>query len=148
MPSVCVEHHIQAHIEDVWEIVSDVAGYPALMPSVNTVDVISEEGHTSLTDWNVSLRESIMCWTEEEIKDHKNFTVTFKQTEGDLADFQGQWMLRQSTEKQSTTVASLQIDFDIGIPALDDILNPIAVEALRENAHSMLSSIAACWEAA
>ena len=36
---------------------------------------------------------------------------------------------------------SLHVDFDIGIPLLSDLLNPVASDALRENAAQMLRAL-------
>ena len=146
MPYVHVENTISSDINSVWNIVSKIEDYPQVMPSVNSVQVEKEEGHVSVSHWNVSLRESIMCWTEKDIQDPKNYRIDFEQTDGDLAEFKGHWQLKTDPSDTNKTIASLAIEFDIGIPALEDILNPIAIDALHENSNSMLNSIAAYWE--
>jgi hypothetical protein len=36
---------------------------------------------------------------------------------------------------------TLNVDFDIGIPLLADMLNPVASAALRENSQQMLAAL-------
>lgn len=39
------------------------------------------------------------------------------------------------------STVSLHVDFDIGIPLLAQMLNPVAADALRENAAQMLAAL-------
>ncbi|EJP13191.1 polyketide cyclase/dehydrase domain protein [Leptospira interrogans str. 2006001854] len=65
--------------------------------------------------------------------------MKFNQLSGDLDKFDGYWKLEKITEND--TNANLYIDFEIGIPMLKDMLDPVATKSLTENANEMLNSL-------
>ena len=139
MPSVHIDKYLGAPQDAVWQIISDIAKYPTFMPSVNQVEVMDgNKLDKTVSRWNVTLRQSIMEWIEEDHYDSENHRIEFFQQEGDLKTFEGYWQLSPALDG---TAVHLAIRFDLGIPALADFLDPIATEAIEENATSMLHAI-------
>lgn len=141
MPTIEVKKHLEAPIQQVWSLISDLEGYPLLMDPVKKLEVIDRHGNELTARWEVELKGSILRWVEREIHDPARYRIDFNQIEGDLERFEGYWQLRPVGDDK--TEASLQIRFEIGIPMLKDMLDPVASRALTENAHKMLTSLTA-----
>ena len=60
------------------------------------------------------------------------------QIEGDVDYFAGQWSISETSQG---CLIRFACDFDLGIPGLDDILEPIAEQALRDNTRSILKGL-------
>ena len=142
MPRVDVSVAMHASAQEVWSAVADVLSYPAFMANVNSVTLVEElpDGST-LTSWSVLLKGSNLEWTERDVADHDLRRLTFAQTDGDLELFEGVWSVTEGDDGK--VVVRLQCDFDIGIPLLADMLNPVAARALTENSEAMLRQIEA-----
>lgn len=63
----------------------------------------------------------------------------FTQVEGDLASFEGEWAVEETDDG---VVIRFQADFDLGIPSLATMLNPVAERALRSNISELISAFA------
>jgi uncharacterized membrane protein len=138
MPTVSTVSLSGQPIDRVWREVLDIASFPSYMDEVREVDILREEGALRRSRWSILLKGSILEWEEEEEIDAGNRKITFRQIEGDLAYFTGWWHVRQTEEGVST---EMHVEFDIGIPLLADMLNPVAARALEENAQKILSRI-------
>lgn len=142
MPVLNVKKKLVCEIEHAWEIITQIADYPKFMPSVLEVEVLEKKlPHQTLSRWQVRLNDSLMEWQERDLYDASQYQIHFYQTEGDLKAFSGAWQLRSIGP--SYVEVCLRIEFDIGIPALEEIIHPIALEALQKNANSMLDAIEA-----
>jgi len=139
MPLVEVAEIIPAPVERVWDVVNDVESYPRLMEHVQTLQVLERGPAYRLTEWVCDLKGCVMRWVEREEFDHDNYRVDYHQLEGDLAAFEGFWQLEPVSD--SATRVTLSVLFDIGIPMLSEMLNPVAERAVRDNSRNMLLSI-------
>lgn len=139
MPKVDVTVTIQAPIAEVWRAVNDVEAYPEFMENVRTVTILSDDHPERITTWSVLLKGSVLEWTEKEVVDDANHRIVFDQLDGDLDLFSGHWQLREVGV--SGVEAELSVEFEIGIPLLADMLNPVAARALRDNSERMLREI-------
>lgn len=140
MPAVGVTRIIAAPPDDAWAVVTDVESYAECMQSVRSV-VIAEgrDSDERTTTWSVLLRGSVLQWSEAEKLDHARRVVTFEQIDGDLERFSGYWRVEEIAEDRCRV--TLHVDFDIGIPLLAEMLNPIAATALTENSNTMLDAL-------
>lgn len=140
MPRVEVDLRIAVPPEQAWAAVVDVQGYPDCMESVDSVEIVDQrDDEHRTTAWSVRLKGSVLQWTETELIDHRARRFDFEQVSGDLGEFVGHWAVRPEPDGGSTV--SLHVDFDIGIPLLAQMLNPVAADALRESAVQMLSAL-------
>lgn len=125
-------------IEDVFKIISNFEHYKLHSPVVRNIEILEKNDLFSLSKWEVNFRQGILCWQERDYFDSQNFEITFEQTEGDAAHFSGVWKLWKS---KSTCYIHFFARFDMGIPSLADIIEPIAEQALRENINSILNGL-------
>ncbi|GAA1256405.1 SRPBCC family protein [Kitasatospora nipponensis] len=140
MPRVEVELSIAVPPDEAWAAVVDVLGYPDCMESVDSVEIVEQtDASHRTTAWSVRLKGSVLRWVETELIDHPARRFDFEQISGDLGEFVGHWAVRPAPSGGSTV--ELHVDFDIGIPLLAPMLNPVAADALRESAAQMLASL-------
>lgn len=122
----------------VFPIICDFKEYEHHSNVVRSVDILEENGQYSISNWEVNFRQGILRWTE---KDHffpETFTILFQQTKGDAEHFSGKWIL-SDTEKGCAI--HFEAEFDMGIPSLRDIIEPIAEQALQENIQAILKGL-------
>ena len=124
-------------IEQVWQTISDLERYPEIMADVLDVKCIERAGQMTISTWKALLNGSEMMWTERGIYEPPE-RITFSQVEGDMEVYQGQWLLEQTSDGVHV---SLHIEFDIGIPSLAEIMDPIAKKAFAANSKQMLTAI-------
>lgn len=139
MPHVEVNLRIQAPAEETWRAVTRLEDYAAYMENVESVHVSGTSHGTRVSEWSVLLKGSVLEWVEEDQLDELTRTMTFHQTSGDLDEFTGYW--RVDPQDTDSSLVTFSVDFEIGIPLLADMLNPVATKALRENSEQMLRAI-------
>ncbi|ARZ72340.1 SRPBCC family protein [Streptomyces sp. HU2014] len=140
MPHVEVKLPIKAPAADAWKAVTRLEDYAAYMENVESVTVLGETAAgTRTSEWSVLLKGSVLEWVEEDELDEDKRVMTFTQVSGDLDEFKGYWQVEDRGD--GTAVVVFSVDFEIGIPLLADMLNPVATRALRENSEHMLSAI-------
>ncbi|MFI7301468.1 type II toxin-antitoxin system RatA family toxin [Streptomyces sp. NPDC050121] len=140
MPHVEVNLPINAPAAETWAAVTRLEDYAAYMANVESVTVVSESDTGVRTSaWSVLLKGSVLEWLETDVLDHDTRVMSFDQVSGDLDLFSGHWKVEDTGE--GTSVVAFCVDFEIGIPLLADMLNPVATKALRENAEHMLQAI-------
>jgi|SRR3954447_10873864 len=140
MPNVELDIEIRAPIARVWDAVVDVERYPDTMANVRWVEIREVESpELRRTAWSVTLKGSILEWEEREHLDHDRHVVEFHQLKGDMEVFTGSWVLEERAP--DLTHVRLDTEFEIGIPLLADMLNPVAQRALRENSAEMLRGV-------
>lgn len=138
MAEVRVSHTTSADPERVWAALLDTEAYASYMDEVRDITIVEWEGNHRLSKWAVRLKGSELQWLESEYIDHENLKVTFEQREGDLAYFDGHW---QVESLDGVTVATIYASFDIGIPMMSEMLNPVAARALSDNSKTILERV-------
>ncbi|MFG2785219.1 type II toxin-antitoxin system RatA family toxin [Streptomyces prunicolor] len=120
----------------VFDRVQDYERYTDYTDTVRSVTVTP--GGTGWTDgadtvesaWEVHFRSGLLRWTERDVMDPVARRITFDQLTGDFASFAGTWDITQA----GTDVSVLfTCEFDLGIPSLEPIINPVAMRALDES---------------
>lgn len=123
-------------LETVWKVLCDFERYPDIMDDVLEVQCSNTTGpHQS--KWKVLLNGSELTWDEEDIYEPYN-RIVFDQIEGDLEVYKGEWRLEPDG---NDVLVTLIIEFDLGIPSLADMLNPIGIKAIKSNSMQMLEAI-------
>jgi len=140
MPEVNIDLDIRAPIERVWDLLLDLESYEESMDNVRWTRLVGADNeHTRRAEWSVLLKGSILEWEEEESLDHDAHKVVFKQLRGDLEFFDGYWSLEELGSNE--THAHFEVVFEIGIPMLAEMLNPVAQRSLQESCFEMLRGI-------
>lgn len=139
MPTVEVKLSIAAPAQATWQAVSRIEDYADYMENVNSVRVIESSGAQRVSEWSVLLKGSTLEWVEEDEIDDAERVMTFRQRSGDLDRLDGYW--RVDPDGDHASVTTFFVEFEIGIPLLADMLDPVAAKALRDNARQMLTAI-------
>jgi ribosome-associated toxin RatA of RatAB toxin-antitoxin module len=120
---------------EVFEVLSDFERYPAATDAVRQVIVSRQTTNKVASTWEVNFRSGILRWKEEDEFDRDARTIRFTQVEGDLEHFTGVWHV---DEHRDGCVVRFVAQFDMGIPTLAAMLDPIAESALRENISNII----------
>lgn len=139
MPEVLLERMISGSTpEEVFEQLKDIAQLPELSESVLKVDLREQPDGSIISDWDVMFRGGIMRWTELDVFDDDNLRFEFRQLEGDLASFDGYWQVVAEDDQVRLTLFAA---FDLGMPTLADMLDPVAARALEEALDEVLEAL-------
>ena len=137
MREVRISGNVPTAPDDAFAAVSDLARFPELCPDVREVKVSEVDGGRQ-SAWKVKFRGGMLEWTERDEPDPTNRTLTFRQLHGDFKEFFGQWRV-EPQDAGSTVVFSAS--FDLGIPALRAVLEPIAAKSLHTNMTAVLRGL-------
>src|SRR3974377_2287590 len=73
---------------DVYATLANFERYPTLCEAVQKVAVTERSENRSASQWEVTFRAGLLCWTEEDTFDPGALTIAFHQLEGDVAVFE------------------------------------------------------------
>lgn len=139
MPYVEVSKRIEACLpEAVFAFIKQMERYPDFMPDVASVRVLAREERATITKWKTRIDGMPIEWIERDEFDDDHLTIYYRQIEGDLKKFEGRW--RVETDGGAAAV-SLTVDFELGIPMIAGLVNPILTKKIRENCDGMLTAI-------
>ncbi|MDP3745626.1 MAG: SRPBCC family protein [Phenylobacterium sp.] len=124
--------------ERVWSIARKLTDYPKFMDQVLRVEACEFEGADSATSWVVLLNGNELRWIEADEYDENARRMTFRQLDGDLAEWNGSF---QAISDPHGVIAKYDVNFDLGIPALANILHPLGEAAIRANCTQMLEEL-------
>lgn len=143
MPYVETSIFIDDKPENVYKAASDMESYPNYMTDVESVKVIERTENSTLTEWVSDIEGTPLYWTERDTFDREALTISYKLTEGDLDKFEGTWVF---TPSGSGTNVVLGVDFDFGIPHLEELIGPVLKTKVRDNSDMMLAGLKALCE--
>jgi ribosome-associated toxin RatA of RatAB toxin-antitoxin module len=123
---------------DVYATIADFERYPTLCDAVQKVTVTERSQNLTVSQWEVTFRAGLLCWTEQDTFDPGALTITFHQLEGDVAVFDGSW---QCVDAAQGSEVLFSADLDLGIPSLADALEPIAARTLIANIISIVQGL-------
>jgi ribosome-associated toxin RatA of RatAB toxin-antitoxin module len=128
MLRVVVPHHSPA---ETYRRISDFARYPEQTSAIRQVVVHPPDPDGSaLSDWTVHFRTGLLRWTERDTFDADARVITFVQAAGDFVVFRGGWTVVADGAGARVT---FDAEFDLGMPALAEILDPVAAGTLRDS---------------
>lgn len=123
---------------EVFEVLTDFERYPEATEIVRAVSTAGGDGPRLVSTWEVGFRNGVLRWTEEDEFDERRRTITFNQLEGDFDHFAGVWRVEDA---EDGCVVRLRAEFDLGMPTLAAMLDPIAERALRENITKIIEGL-------
>ncbi len=123
---------------EVFDVLRDFERYPELTDAVHAVSIEGGDGPRLLSTWEVGFRNGVLRWTEEDEFDGERRTIAFNQLDGDFDHFAGVWRVEDAPDG---CVVRLRAEFDLGMPTLASILDPIAERALRENTTKIVEGL-------
>lgn len=139
MPRVALETIVsEGDAASVFARISDFSRYAEHTDAVREVRVEWSDPHASISAWSVNFRNGVLCWRERDIIDPTRCRIEFEQVDGDFDRFTGTW---QITQAGSDVTVIFTADFDLGMPSLAAIIDPIAQRTLRDNIQSILRGL-------
>lgn len=138
MPYVEVSKVINAPKGSLYGILKDMEKYPQFMKDLKSVKVLERHENTTLTEWETTIMGNKIKWVEKDIFDDANHHIRYHQKSGDLHKFEGEWIL---TEIDQGTRVTLTVDFEIGVPMLAGLINPVAKLMIKDNCENMLNAL-------
>jgi ribosome-associated toxin RatA of RatAB toxin-antitoxin module len=122
-----------------YDLIRDFARYPELSDVVEEV-VVNPPGADGsvISEWLVRFRKGMLKWTERDVFEPGRRVIRFVQLSGDFDVFEGQWRVE---ERAGGSEICLDASFDLGIPTLADLLDPVAEASFRANILRILSGI-------
>lgn len=141
MPTVEVVEVVPAPLHKAWEVVNDVESYPRIMDHVLSIRVLETGSDYRLTEWEIDCKGYAMRWVEREEVDAQRHRIEYRQVEGDLGQFSGHWQLRPLADDRCEI--TLSVAFEMGIPSLCAMFDPVAQRAIQDNSQRMLVALSA-----
>lgn len=139
MKQVSVQAHIpRANADEVFAVIRDFGNYVELCDSVRSIVVEPLGENVSLTSWEVNFHSGILKWQERDTFDPERREIHFEQVVGDVDHFSGTWKITADGEGARVCFNSR---FDLGLPMLADMLDPVAQTAIRENIESIITGL-------
>ncbi|MCM0759484.1 aromatase/cyclase [Sporomusa sphaeroides DSM 2875] len=138
MPYVEVSLPVRAERSEIYPILKEMEKYPEFMADLVSVEVVERKENSTITKWVSNVDGRIIKWTEVDLFDDANMHISYKQIDGDLKKFEGEWIL---TPVAAGTEIKLTVDFEFGIPMIAGLLNPILKKKVRDNSLNMLTAI-------
>lgn len=118
--------------------VADYGRWPAASEAIRSVDVEEEGDGVSTSTWEVTFRGGLMRWIERDRLDLDRLRQHFTLVEGDPHDFDGAWTAAPHADGCRL---ELSAQFDLGMPSLRHLLDPIAIEALEDAIADVLHAL-------
>lgn len=138
MPYVEVSLPVKADPAKVYPILKEMEKYPEFMEDLVSVEVVERGENSTVTKWVSNVDGRIIKWTEVDTFNDENMHIAYRQIEGDLKKFEGEWIL---TPIEGGTEIKLTVDFEFGIPMIAGLLNPILKKKVKDNSMNMLTAI-------
>jgi len=126
---------VTADPDAAYRRLADFPRYVELASSVRSVEM-SDGGTTSA--WEVTFRNGILRWVEQDRYDPVARRIDFIQTAGDMDRFEGWWAV---THTPKGTLITFFAAFDLGLPGLAEVLEPVAAQALEENITDLIGGL-------
>jgi ribosome-associated toxin RatA of RatAB toxin-antitoxin module len=125
--------------EHAWDIISDYARYPAIMDSVDAVEILERTGETGTSKWQVSVDSAPLYWIEKDFFNRDNYRIHFKSIEGDFDNINGQWRITDSSD--SGIKVAFEVEYNLGIPVIEEVLGAILREKMKGNMAKMVEAV-------
>lgn len=138
MPSVSVAAAVPgARPDEVFAAVADFAAYAGHTEVVREV-MVTETPAGVESAWWVNFRSGVLAWTERDDIDRDGRRITFEQLDGDFALFTGSWAVDPAGDGAAVL---FDATFDLGMPSLAPMIDPIAERALVDTIRAILGGL-------
>lgn len=119
-------------------LVTDYRRWPDASDTIRSVQVEETGRDVSVSIWEVTFRGGLMRWSERDWFDPEALEQRFALIDGDPHDFAGAWSAAPCPDG---CVLLLKGEFDLGMPSLRHVLDPIAIEALEDAVADVLHAL-------
>lgn len=133
-------YHPSLAPEEAFDVLRDFHRHALLSDAVRNVELEEQPDGSVISHWEVNFRNGILVWSEFDEFDASTNTVRFRRRDGDPEAFTGSWSAHRDRLGRGCTL-KFEAEFEIGIPTLSDMLEPLAARTLRENVTQTLRAI-------
>jgi ribosome-associated toxin RatA of RatAB toxin-antitoxin module len=139
MPQVKVEALVpDTDADTVFARISDFERYSHYTDAVREITVRPLGDGLAESAWSVNFRNGILCWSERDHTDPAQRVITFEQLDGDFEELSGQWTVTSAGEDARVVFTT---EFDLGMPSIAAMINPVAERILQENIEAILRGL-------
>jgi hypothetical protein len=129
VPEVALLAATEIEPNKAFDRICDFPKLAQLSTAVRHIDVFEEDGR-SASRWEVNFRRGVLIWSEWDVFDRDARSINFTRRDGDPVSFDGGWLVSPAP---TGSVVSFRVSFDLGMPTLADVVDPIAARTLRTN---------------
>jgi uncharacterized membrane protein len=140
MPSVDTSVWINAPIQRVYAVAQDNLAFPSFMEDVKSIELVSREGNTIVTDWVgiVSAFQLKVKWRQEDIWNDEARRCDFNQLKGDYDEMHGYWLF---TEENGGTQFVSHVEYIYNVPGVGVLVGKIIHSLVVKNLEGVLNAI-------
>lgn len=140
MPTIALEVRCPGRdADELFAIFSDFEGHVERAPVVRDVRVGVEPDGRRTSAWEVDFQDGVLQWSEWDEVDVAGRAIRFERRGGDPAAFEGAWSV---VPEQDGCRIRLQAEFDLGVATFASVLDPLALQALRDSMVELAASVA------
>ncbi|WP_079182130.1 type II toxin-antitoxin system RatA family toxin [Streptomyces yunnanensis] len=122
----------------VFDSLSDFASFPQHSDVVHSVSLADGPDHDRISTWEVDFAGGILKWRERDRLDKPRLRIDFELVDGDLHALSGGWSIAQLPEGSTVRFGAR---FDLGVPGMADLLEPVAGRAMTDTVTKMLHGV-------
>jgi len=138
MPYLETDIEIAKSPQEVYQLAKKFEDFPQYMPEVKNIKVLERNERYSITEWQTEVEGTTIMWKEQEWFNDRELVITYKLLDGDLDKFEGDWKF---LDHNGGTKVVLGVDFNFGMPALEELMLPILTIKIEENSQGMLKAL-------
>ncbi|MFW6163232.1 MAG: type II toxin-antitoxin system RatA family toxin [Planctomycetota bacterium] len=137
MSFVGVVEFVRAEPAAVYALFRNPETFPEFMTNVQRVEVLQRGDGWSISHWLTDLDGAPLEWQEVDHYDDEAHVIAFQLIEGDITRFEGKWAFAPCT---GGTAASCEIEYELGVPLIEEAVGPIIRQKLESNIEEMLAA--------
>jgi len=125
--------------EFAWKIISDYSRYEFFMENVDKINILERTPTEGKSEWFVTIEEAPLKWVERDYYDVDNYELRFESIGGDFESIRGRWKV-ENFQNEGIKIF-FTIEYDLGIPVIEEVLGHILKEKMKTNIDSMIHAI-------
>lgn len=129
--------------EYLWSSLIDYSFYKEIISQIDTIIIHEQHPHFCRTEWAVMLGGAPFSWTELDMLQHDRYIINFEAINGDFRSLQGHWKIEDNKTDGGVRL-TCAIEYDLGIPVVDENLADIMNEKMSIFVSSMVNGQARC----
>jgi ribosome-associated toxin RatA of RatAB toxin-antitoxin module len=138
--TVRVEMDVTQPPETAFGFVLDVENFSRLMPNVNSVSILEQNGGDRITRWDTEIEGAPLIWTERDTILPSEYRINFDCIEGDFDVFRGHWEV-VCTDGSGQVRVACELEYSVGIPVIEEIVGHILKRKMIDNLEVMLQGL-------
>jgi hypothetical protein len=131
-PVRVIATHPTLPVDEAFAMVRDFPSHALHSEAVRSVTIEEQPDGSIVSFWEVNFRKGVLVWSEFDEFDDDAHTLRFRRRDGDPAAFSGSWTVREGRSGEGCVITFVA-EFDIGIPTMRKMLEPLAARTMRNN---------------